>query len=338
MEWGKWTGIGSTWTSKSFKQSYTNPRIVISGAYSYAATTGEYSVIAEVRNVTSTGCEVRLRIPPHDAQTGWSEPSSIEIYYIVAEDTGTATDYVIPGTSLKVQVGSYSTTTCDSNSSWSTGETVPYYPAFSGTISVFHTRVTHNDSRFAHSWCCRSGARSSPPNYSDTGCKIGFTQDEVEPADNFSTAETLHYIIVETGTGTIPGANGSYFQITCGRDTGSPGIGNTISFDITGTLSGFSETPLVAVMAMEEMDGGNGGWGLLRGSESWTATTIYGVVVEDQDADTERNHISETFGVWVFATDGQYPESEGESQDTAAGLNIRARADPENSAKLRRMP
>ncbi|MDF1539103.1 MAG: hypothetical protein P1Q69_09375, partial [Candidatus Thorarchaeota archaeon] len=220
--------------------------------------------------------------------------------YIIMEDTGTDTSMVIPGTNLKVQAGSLTTTTVTTGG-FTPSTTVSFYPNFASSIAVFATRVTHSDSQFAYTAMSKYNSRTDPAVGTDGGMYIGFCRGGVT-GGNFGTAETLDYIIVETGSGTITG--GSLFQIVQSTDSVA-GVKNDINGYSFGTLSGFT-SPSVGVGTQLEMDGSDGGWAF---GEELLSTQLDGWDLEDQDSDAERSHTGETCASWVFEQAGSFAPS-----------------------------
>ena len=316
IEWGVETGVTSTWKTVNLNLTFTDPIVVASALYNYTdgSQTGECSIEADVQSVTSSSFQVRMSVAPHDSGGCSSNPSSINVHWLVAENTGTSVDTTIPGTSIKIQAGSWSSTSLDENNSWTLTPNINLYPSFTDPIAI-HQRVTWNDSRWANTWACEANDRDD---YVKTGANnmvIRFTEHEIVPSSDFLSAETLHYIVLDGNTtGTVSGDNGSYFQVLRSGDA-ILGLQNSIAGYSLGTLSGFSSTPEVAVGSQQEMDGGNGGWFV---SKSISTTDWRAWSVEDQDNDAERNHINETTGGIVFETAGYYPSISNNNPSVSA--------------------
>ena len=105
--------------------------------------------------------------------------------------------------------------------------------------------------------------------------------------------ETIGYIVIETGSGTLGGVN---YVTALGADS-IQGFTNSPPYSYS--LSGLS-TASVAIASQAGMDGGDGGWAALYGSNPVSATSINLAIDEDVANDTERAHITEAVGYIVF--------------------------------------
>ena len=105
--------------------------------------------------------------------------------------------------------------------------------------------------------------------------------------------ETVGYIVIETGSGTI---NSIDYTAALGGDS-VRGVTNGPPYSYS--ISGLS-SPDVAIATLAAMDGNNGGWALLYGANPLTSTTLNLAIDEDQAGDTERNHTPEQVGYIVF--------------------------------------
>ncbi len=315
LTWRGWsgdteTGVGTSWTTVNLANTFTAPIVVASALYNYTdnSITGECSIEAEVQSVTTTSFQVRMGIPPHDAAGGCtSDPSSIDVHWMVAEDTGTSTDITLPGTNILVQAGSFTDTDVDNATSWTLDGNVTFYPTWGSNPNVLARRVTWNDStNWATAWACQTNSRTNPPTTAQSNVHVHFQQLEIAPASDFSSAETMHYVLYESGeSGTISGDYGSYVEAIRSGDA-VLGLTDSVNGYSMGGLTGFSAAPETAVGFQLEMDGGNGGWWI---SKSVSQTDIMAWSLEDQDGDNERTHINETTGAVAFETEGSYPEA-----------------------------
>ena len=105
--------------------------------------------------------------------------------------------------------------------------------------------------------------------------------------------ETIGYIVIEAGSGTIDGVD---YVAALGADI-VKSVTNAPPYSYS--LSGLTD-PQVAVVTMAAMDGNNGGWGLLYGASPLSATTLNIAVDEDVANDTERSHTGEQVAYIVF--------------------------------------
>ena len=114
-----------------------------------------------------------------------------------------------------------------------------------------------------------------------------------EDPDTARGDETIGYIVIETGSGSISGMN---YVTALGADTVE---GYTNSPPYSYSLSGLSSAS-VAVISQAAMDGNNGGWAALYGANPVSTTSINLAIDEDMANDTERAHINEQVGYIVF--------------------------------------
>jgi len=317
IEWGTWTEVTTTWTSKTFAQTYTNPRVVISTEYNYTGQT-ENTIEGEIKNITTTGCEVRFRVVTESGTN--TDPEECTIHYIVAEDTGEETDYTLPNTSIKVQVGQIEDTDVDSKSNWSTDGNVTLIPEFSGTPVAFCSRTSHNNAGWVTTWVCETGTQGDPIYVPDGTCHIHFTDCEV-PTGDFSSGETIDYIIVEQSSNfSMDMSDDDSTQVTIVLSSDNIlGLGNSADgYNIAHSLS---TTPAVFVVFQQAMDGGDGGYAF---SKTADGTNVKVWSLEDQN-DSERNHTSEQVAIFSFEDSGYYDPNPPTPSPTGNFYGIYAR-------------
>ena len=107
------------------------------------------------------------------------------------------------------------------------------------------------------------------------------------------------------------------FEAGLGGDT-IKGVDDAPSYDYTlsGTLPYFS----AAVASQAAMDGGNGGWAVLYGTDPASINDIHLAIDEDRMKDSERNHTSEQVAYIVLD-----PPAEAAATDQVLAQGI---ADP----------
>jgi len=147
--------------------------------------------------------------------------------------------------------------------------------------------MTCNDPDWSVFWC-RGSRSNTPPNGTlRVGKHVG------EDPDTARANETIGYIIVEAGNGTMSGKG---YAANVGGDS-IRGVDNSPPY--TYSLAGLSSAS-VAIVAQAAMDGGNGGWALLYGGSPVSATSLKLAIDEDQAKDSERKHTTEQVGYIVF--------------------------------------
>ncbi len=308
LEWGVETGVTTSWTTVNLSNTFSSPIVSATALYSYTlgGTGDECSIEAEVQSVTSTSFQVRMGVPPHSsASSCTADPSSIEVHWLVAENTGTTTDTTLPGTSIQVQAGSFSTTNLDGAGDWTdTTGNVTIYPTFSAPITLSQ-RVSWNATNWATAASFRTGNRADYLRAGDGTVHVSF-MDGGMSASSMTSSDTLHYIIHDGNeNGTVSGDYGSYVQSLLSSDS-ILGLQNSASGYSMGTLSGFSSAPAIALADSIEEDGGDGHWWVTK---SLSTTDWLGWAIEDQESDNERSHTTEVEGGIVFETSGAYPEA-----------------------------
>jgi len=105
-------------------------------------------------------------------------------------------------------------------------------------------------------------------------------------------AETLGYIVIEAGTGTV---NDISFAAAVGPDSGG-GVGNNPPYNYS--VSGDFD---IGILTQQGEDGGQGGWAILYGNDPLSANQISWAIEEETVAgDTGRSHTTENVGYWIF--------------------------------------
>ncbi len=252
-------------------------------------------VVPRVSNVTATSFDVRLQNPSGGV------PVADTVSYLVVEE-GT---WTIDGVNIEAQT--YLSTVTDENNSW-VGETQAYGQAYTGPV-VLGQVMSENDADWSIFWC-RGGSSTSPP--SPASLRVGKTVGE--DSDETRADETVGFIVVETGHGTL---NGVEYEAALGGDS-IQGIDNnppdSYTFD-----TAFASAPQVGLANVAGMDGNNGGWAVLYGATPTTATVLNLAIDEDQTGDSERNHTTENVGYLVFERPVLYPN---QAPDDPAGLGL----------------
>jgi hypothetical protein len=106
-------------------------------------------------------------------------------------------------------------------------------------------------------------------------------------------AETLVYVVIESGTGTIEGWK---YVAALGGDT-VRGMQNRPPFNYS--LSGLTSAS-GAIVSQAGMDAADGGWPVLYGANAVSATRLRLAIDEDWYMYSERNHTTEQVSYIVF--------------------------------------
>ena len=194
--------------------------------------------------------------------------------------------WTIDGVSIEAQT--YNSTLTDDNNSW-VGQAQSYLQSYTSPV-VFGQVMTENDADWSVFWD-RSNARQNPPSNSllFTGKHVG------EDTDNTRAAETVGFIVIEAGHGSLGGVE---FEAAVGVDS-IRGIGNGPPFDYVYN-GAFAGTPFFTLATQAAMDGDHGSWAYVYGNGS-NAGALDLAVDEDQIADSERRHTTEQLAYISFA-------------------------------------
>jgi hypothetical protein len=288
-----WKGLAYTdhWTTVQLAYEYGDEMVVVCSPNYDLSAPGP--AIARVRNARGSSFEVGLGRPWYGTFGG--EDFSANVYcmvlrqgvYTVAEDGVKMEAVKLPGFTLTDHAGSWS------------GERQTYQNAY--TIPVVVGQVVSPDAGNPPSYCpggicqrdwsvfwSRGTAVTNPP--SNSTLYVGRHTGE----DRSSRApETLMYVVIETGTGTIEGLK---YVAALGGDT-VRGMQNRPPFNYS--LSGLASAS-TAIVSQAGMDATDGGWAVLYGPSAVSATRLRLAIDEDWYLYSERNHTTEQVSYIVF--------------------------------------
>ncbi len=272
LETGVVSGVGSSWTTVNLGSSYNSMVVVATPNYTNT------SAPAHVRIQNASGNSFQIRVDGSAAT-----PATQDVYYMVVEE-GT---YTVATDGVKMEAVKYSSSVTSNNNSW-IGEARSYANSYTTPV-VLGQVMTYNDAGHVTFWS-RGSSRQNPP--SSTALQVGKTVNE-DP-DNAHGNETIGYIVIDSGTGSIDGVNYSAGVTSDGVAgvTNSPPYGRAVS--------GLSGAASVGIATLTAMDGGNGGWAMFYGANPVSNTNINLAIDEDQLNDTERNHTGEQVAFIVF--------------------------------------
>jgi len=273
--------VGAAWQTVSLENNYADAIVVctynLTSAISPPATT-------RIRNITATSFELRIQ---------QFENSSIvtasDVHCVIADegaaDSGglkyEARKVISDGTSgLAVGwgIGTTENVTADITQSYANPHVVGQVMSFNDV----------NASVFWNFDCENRGNGAFFSGQADGIC-VG---KHIGQINNTRAAETLGYIVLEAGNGTV---NDISFATAVGPDSGG-GVGNAPPFNyaVTGDFD-------IGVLSNAGEDGGQGGWSILYGADPLPPGQIQWAVDEETVAgDTSRTHTTENVGYWVF--------------------------------------
>ncbi len=272
LETGVVSGVGSSWTTVNLGSSYSSMIVVATPNYTNSSSPGT----VRIQNASGSSFQVRLDGSPNT-------PASSDIYYMVVEE-GVYTQ----GTDgVKMEAVKFNSTITANNNNWS-AHARTYANSYTSPVVVGQV-MTYNDAGHVEFWS-RGSSRQNPP--SSSALQVGKTVNE-DP-DNAHANETIGYIVIDAGNGTIDG-----IEYAAGvTSDGVAGVTNNPPYGRP--ISGLTTTATLGVATLTAMDGGNGGWAMLYGANPISNSNINLAIDEDQLNDTERNHTGEQVAYIVF--------------------------------------
>ena len=269
---GNIASVSSTWQTVSLGQSYNSAVIVATPRYNSGSGPG----VVRISNVTATSFDVRVDNAGLSAFSGG-------VHFIAMEEGV----YDVPGEYKLEAVKVDSSVTSGKSGGWQIGSQ-GYQQSYSNPVVVGQV-MSANDADWSVFWSS-SNSRTSPANSGslNIGKHVG------EDSDTTRATETLGYFVIEsTSGGTIDGLD---FTAGVGNDT-IRGVGNGTYQYSDVSPSGAS----TAVLSTAGMDGGDGGWAALIGSNPLSSTGSIALSIdEDQLRDSERNHTTEQVAYFVI--------------------------------------
>jgi hypothetical protein len=249
--------------------------------------------IARVRNARGSSFEVGLGRPWYGTFGG--EDFSANVYCMVVREGV----YTIAEDGVKMEAVKLANfTSTDHAGSWS-GQRQAYQNAYSSPVVV--GQVVSPDTGIPPSYCpdllcegewsvfwSRGTAVTNPP--SSSTLYVGRHTGE-DP--NGRAPETLVYVVIEGGTGTIERWK---YKAALGADS-VRGMQNRPPFNYS--LSGLA-SPSAAIVSQAGMDAADGGWAVLYGPSAVSATRLRLAIDEDWYLYSERNHTTEQVSYIVF--------------------------------------
>lgn len=265
----------SAWTTVNLPQNYTS--MVVVGSPNYGDT--HVPAVVRINNVTANSFDVRVANPSGVAISG------VPVHYVVVEEGV----YTAAANGITMEAVKVTSTVTDRKSSWA-GQSQSYTNSYTSP-AVLGQVMSYNDVDWSVFWA-RGSSKNAPPSASSL-----LTGKHVAGDTNTTRSnETIGYIVIETGSGTIGGieyAAAAGGDIVEGVTSANPSPPYNYSIATPAT-------PNVAVVSSAAMDDNDGGWPLLYGANPVVAGTLALAIDEDQVADTERAHSSEQVAYMVF--------------------------------------
>jgi hypothetical protein len=179
-------------------------------------------------------------------------------------------------------------TATDGKGNWN-GQSQTYANSYVQPVVIGQVMTT-NDPAFSVFWSS-GAARTSPASASvlKVGKHVG------EDPGTYRVDETLGYLVIESSSGVIGNLR---YSAGVGADTVT-GLPKGTTPGLSYGFSGFSQ-PTCVLLSQTAMDGGDGGWPILYGSDPISIDAISLVIDEDKMSDAERNHTTEQVSYLVF--------------------------------------
>jgi hypothetical protein len=288
-----WKGLVYTnqWTTVPLGYEYGDEMVVVCSPNYDLSAPGP--AIARVRNARGSSFEVGLGRPWYGTFGG--EDFSANVYCMVVRE-GFYTKGEDGVNMEAVKLANFTST--DHAGSWS-GQRQIYQNVYTRPVVVGQVMSpnTENPPSYCPGLICepdwsvfwsRGTAVTNPPSSSTlyVGRHTGEDKTGRDP-------ETLMYVVIESGTGTIEGLK---YVAALGADT-VRGMQNRPPFNYS--LSGLASAS-AAIVSQAGMDATDGGWAVLYGPSAVSATRLRLAIDEDWYLHSERNHTTEQVSYIVF--------------------------------------
>ena len=270
--------VGASFQTVDLYNTYSSP--VVACTYNLPSSASQPATV-RMRNVSSTSFDIRIQEFENSSAVTASDVHCM----IVDEGVHTLAD----GREIEAHTV-LSDRTSGSAVGWGNTTTervdATFGHAYSNLVLLGQV-MTFNDVNASVFWTNNCSNRGAPP--TDTAACVG---KHIGMINNTRANETLGYIAIEAGSGTV---NGVDYEFARGAD--SPrGVGDAppYSYSVGGDYD-------VGVLTQAAEDGGNGGWAVLYGGDPLPTNSIR-LAIDEEDAagDTTRRHTTENVFYGVF--------------------------------------
>jgi subtilisin family serine protease len=288
VEQGIVENVGSgNWTQVTLNRGFDSMVVVATPNYDTENSAG----VVRIRNAAGNRFEVRVDSTNGDAI------SAVKVHYLVMEEGV----YHQAEHGVQMEARKFNSTVTDGpgatlatnpDEAW-IGELQTYQNSYDRPV-VLGQVMSYNDPRWSVFWSRSDADVGAPPN--DTirvGKHVG------EDPERIRRDETIGYVILESGAGTLGG-----FEYVA--DVGTArinGVGGSPPYSYQ--LDGLSSAG-TAIATQSGMNGWNGGWAVLYGSEPVSVNSLNLAIDEDEN-DEERFHIGEQVAYLVFEREPNLP-------------------------------
>ena len=253
----------------------TYSSMVVVGTPNYENT--QTPAVVRVRNVTSNSYEFMVQ-----SVNDGTPIEGVPVHFLTVE-SGV---YTLAADGVKMEAFTYTSTVTDRATNTWNGEVRAYSNTYTNPVVVGQV-MSFNDPDWSVFWS-RGNSRTNPAN-----AVLRTGKHVAEDTDTTRAPETVGYIVIESGTGTMTGLA---YQAALGPDV-VLGMDNNPPFNYS-----LANSPgAYAVASQSGMDGNNGSWAVLYGDDPVSPTNLSLSVDEDQISNAERSHISENVGYIVLS-------------------------------------
>ncbi|NUQ65031.1 MAG: S8 family serine peptidase [Pirellulales bacterium] len=264
--------LGNPWTTVTLDHTYSD--MVVVAVANYGA--GQGPAVVRIRNAQGNSFQFQTLTP------GGSAIGGIDVHYLVVE-AGVYTQAVH---GITMEAVKFNSAAVDRDDSWVAAQRA-YQNPYTNPV-VFGQVMTANDGWSAF-WS-RGDTVANPP--SPSALYVGRHAGEDSRAT--TAAETIGYIVFEAGSGTL---GELAYEVGVGGDT-VRGVADSPPYSYTHGIT----APTAAIVSQTAMDGLNGSWALLYGTDPLGPNRLAVAVDEDQTRDAERFHVTEQVAYIVFGT------------------------------------
>jgi len=290
----KLSNVTDSFQSIDFINTYTNIPVVV--CTHNLSSSSEDEAAVRIDHLNTSGFDIKVQKPLNTSHT------NTNVQCLVASE-GTHT--LENGYQFEAHSVLSTDTSGDAADGWNgTGEDVASLLGVDhgSSPAVLGQVMSYNDSDFSVFWTYNCSDRTAPPTSSDicVGKHIGQTTRDTEPR----ATETLGYIVVEEGSGTVRSDSRprkwTSYKMALGSDS-IDGVDNDgASYDL-----GYDYQ--IGTATLNAMDGADGGWAVFYGSDPFNGDYLDLAIDEDElgtsSNEPERSHTSEQVAYWVFEED-----------------------------------
>jgi len=277
--------VGAAWQTVALENTYTDAIVVCT--YNLPSSSAPPAV-TRIQNITPNSFQLRIQQFENS-----SSVTASDVHCIIA-DEGPYNSGGLKYEARKV----LSTGTSGQNvvGGWSIANTEDVSGAITQTYADPHVIgqvMSFFDANASTFWDNDCESRANPAFLSGQadGICVG---KQIGQINNTRLPETLGYIVIEAGTGTV---NDITFATALGPDyTNLNGVGNAPPY--SHSPSGDFD---IGVVSLSGIDGGHGGWAVLYGADPLPNNSVQFAIDEETVAgDLTRTHTGENVAYWVF--------------------------------------